>query len=185
MHPVLRQGPRLHLRELQPSDTDALFAIYGSELATAHLSFEPRTRDDVRAMVTHAEASARVDPRTEYVLGVAEHATGTLVGVARLAADPHQLRAATMGFALNPAHWGQGLGTETVRLLLALAFEDLALHRVWAARSPANEPSARAMSRAGMTVEGRIREHVHKRGAWRDSVVHAMLEREWEEARGT
>ncbi|WP_416972457.1 GNAT family N-acetyltransferase [Streptomyces sp. 4F14] len=177
MYPVLRRTDRLELRELRPADADAVFAVYGSELATAHLSFEPRTHDEVRDMVTRARTSARTEPRTEYVLAVA--APTTLIGVARLASDPHQPRAATLGFALNPASWHTGLGTETVRLLLALAFEDLALHRVWGARAPANEASARTMTRAGMTVEGRIREHVHKRGAWRDSVVHAILEREW------
>ncbi|MDX3387885.1 GNAT family protein [Streptomyces niveiscabiei] len=177
MYPVLRRGERLELRELQPTDTDAVFAIYGSELATAHLTFEPRTLDDVRDIVARARTAARTEPRTEYVLAVTDRTT--LIGVGRLADDPHQPRAATLGFALNPASWGTGLGTETVRLLLALAFEDLALHRVWGARAPANEASARTMARAGMTEEGRIREHVHKRGAWRDSVVHAMLEREW------
>ncbi|MFF9497189.1 hypothetical protein [Streptomyces flaveolus] len=30
-----------------------------------------------------------------------------------------------------------------------------------------------------MVEEGVIREHVFKAGRWRDSVVHAILEREW------
>lgn len=31
-----------------------------------------------------------------------------------------------------------------------------------------------------MVEEGRIRGHVEKGGAWRDSIVHAILEHEWE-----
>ncbi|MEV0041308.1 GNAT family protein, partial [Streptomyces sp. NPDC050804] len=68
---------------------------------------------------------------------------------------------------------------ETVRLLLGLGFEDLDLHRIWGARSPLNTASARTMAAAGMVEEGTIREHILKNGRWRDSVVHAILDREW------
>lgn len=74
-------------------------------------------------------------------------------------------------FALNSDTWGNGYGTETVRLLLACAFEDLDLHRVWGARSPLNTASARTMERAGFTEEGYIREHVQRGGQWSDSVT--------------
>ncbi|NED81978.1 GNAT family N-acetyltransferase, partial [Streptomyces sp. SID11233] len=50
---------------------------------------------------------------------------------------------------------------------------------VWGARSPANEASAATMNKAGMVEEGRIREHIQKAGQWRDSIVHAILDREW------
>lgn len=38
------------------------------------------------------------------------------------------------------------------------------------------------MAAADMVEEGVIREHVLKAGKWRDSVVHAILEREWRSA---
>ncbi|MET9819948.1 GNAT family protein [Streptomyces sp. NPDC006386] len=179
MYPVHRLSQRLELREFEEDDADLVFAIYGSEQATEHLSFEPRTLDHVQQIVARSIKSAKADPRTEYALAIAEHGSGELIGFGRLALDPHQPRGATMGFALRPAFWGSGLGVETVRLLLGFGFEELGLHRIWGARSPANEASAKTMARAGMVEEGRIREHVHKAGAWRDSIVHAILDREW------
>ncbi len=100
-----------------------------------------------------------------------------LIGYARLATEPQQ--AATIGFALHPAAWGKGLGTETVHLLCALGFDVLGLHRIWAARAPLNEASARTLLRAGMTEDGRIRDHVFVHGAWRDSITYSILEHEW------
>ncbi|WP_030633626.1 GNAT family N-acetyltransferase [Streptomyces griseolus] len=88
-------------------------------------------------------------------------------------------RAATFGFALRPDTWGNGYGTETVRLLLAVAFDDLTLHRVWGARSPRNVASARTLERAGLSEEGYIREHVQRGGRWRDSVTHSILDHEY------
>ncbi|WP_405878578.1 GNAT family N-acetyltransferase [Streptomyces sp. NBC_01136] len=182
MYPVKRSSQRLDLRELVIEDVDAVFAVYGNQEATEHLSFEPRTRDEVGHIVARSIASATVSPRTEYALAVIERDASHLIGFGRLATDPHQQRAATMGFALRPDAWGVGYGVETVRLLLGLGFEDLELHRIWGARSPSNEASAKTMAAAGMVEEGVIREHIYKAGKWRDSVVHATLDHEWDHA---
>ncbi|CAL9672540.1 GNAT family N-acetyltransferase [Streptomyces griseomycini] len=182
MYPVERSSARLDLRELTLEDVDAVLAIYGSAEATEHLSFEPRTRGQVEQIVTRSITSATATPRTEYALAVVERNTAEVIGFGRLATDPHQQRGATMGFALRPDAWGVGYGVETVRLLLGVGFDDLDLHRIWGARSPLNEASARTMAAAGMVEEGVIREHVLKAGKWRDSVVHAILDREWQPA---
>lgn len=183
MYPVTRSSERLSLREFTVTDIEAVFAIYGSREATEHLSFEPRTHEEVERIAARSIASATADPRNEYALGVVERGTEQLIGFGRLALDPHQPRAATFGFALRPDRWGVGYGLETVRLLLGLGFEELGLHRVWGARSPLNAASAKTMASAGMVEEGTIREHIFKAGKWRDSVVHAMLDHEWQTMR--
>lgn len=173
-------GLRLGLREFTEKDVDAVFAVYGDPDATRHLSFEPRSREQVEAIVARSIASATDEPRTEYSLAVTRaDDPADLVGFARLALDPHQPQAATIGFALRPDAWGGGLGTETVHLLCALAFGPLALHRLWAARAPLNTASAKTLLRAGLTEEGRIRAHVLVRGTWRDSVTYSILDHEW------
>ncbi|MFC4517791.1 GNAT family N-acetyltransferase [Streptomyces ehimensis] len=179
MYPVSRHSQRLELRELTIDDVDAVLAIYGSPEATEHLSFTPRSRQDVGHIVARSIASATATPRTEFCVAVVERDSTSLIGYGRLATDPHQPNAATFGFALRPDAWGVGYGTETVRLLLGLGFEDLRLHRVWGARSPLNDASAKTMLKAGMAEEGRIREHIQKNGQWRDSIVHAILDHEW------
>ncbi|MGW2415433.1 GNAT family N-acetyltransferase [Streptomyces tubercidicus] len=179
MHPVDIAGPRLQLRELTSDDVDAVHAIYGDAEATRHLSFEPRTHEQVGEIVARSIASSGEQPRTEYALGVVRQEEGDLVGFARLALDPHAQKAATIGFALRSHTWGAGLGTETVHLMCALGFNHLGLHRIWAARAPLNTASAKTLLRAGMTEEGRIREHVFVRGAWRDSITYSVLDHEW------
>ncbi|GAA3853749.1 GNAT family N-acetyltransferase [Streptomyces sedi] len=176
MYPIDLSTDRLSLRELTTDDVDAVHALYGNAEATRHLSFEPRTRDQVGGIVARSMVSAVAQPRDEYALAVCA-ADGKLIGYARLALEGQ--RAAQIGFALHPSVWGRGLGTELVTLLLTLAFDRLTLHRVWAARAPRNDASAALLHRVGMTEEGTIRDHVHVAGTWRDSVVHSILEQEW------
>jgi ribosomal-protein-alanine N-acetyltransferase len=186
MRPVEVTGARrrVRLRELGIGDVDALHSVYGDAEATRFLSFEPRSREDVQRTLERIVADALATPRLEYALGVETTTVDrTMIGVARLAVGEH--RSGQVGFALRPDHWGRGLGTEAVGALLELAFGRLHLHRVWGARSPDNVASARVMTALGMAEEGRIRHHVFVRGAWRDSVVHAILEDEWLAARAS
>ncbi|MEV8390629.1 MULTISPECIES: GNAT family N-acetyltransferase [unclassified Streptomyces] len=179
MYPVDRHSARLSLRELVIDDVEAVHSIYGNAEATAHLSFTPRSREEVGRIVSRSIASGADSPRVEYALGVVQRDSGDVIGFARLAMDPHQQRAATIGFALRPDSWRVGYGRETVRLLLTLAFIDLDLHRVWAARAPMNTASAKTLLASGMTEEGVIRGHVHVHGAWRDSITYGILREEW------
>ncbi|MEV1007946.1 GNAT family protein [Streptomyces sp. NPDC049881] len=174
MYPVTRTSARLALRELVVDDVDALSAVYGSAEATRYLSFEPRTREQTGLVVARSMVAAVAEPRTEYALAVRERAgDGPLVGFARLALGGQ--RAGQIGFALRPDRWGRGYGTELVGALLDFGFDGLGLHRIWAARAPDNAASRAVLTRSGMTEEGRIRHHVHVRGAWRDSVIHSRL----------
>lgn len=113
-----------------------MLAIYGGPEATEHLSFEPRTRDQVGQIVARSIDSAAAEPRNEYALAIVERDTSEVIGFGRIAIDPHQQRAATFDFALRPDVWGVGYGLETVCLLLGLGFEDLDLHRVWGSSFP-------------------------------------------------
>ncbi|MEV6821468.1 GNAT family protein [Nocardiopsis dassonvillei] len=176
MHPVELSSARLTLRELRPTDVGDLLRVYGDAEAVRHLSFTPRTRQQCAAIVEAAMTDSEQESRGVYMLAVARQEE--LVGTARLAVDerPHS---AQIGFALRPDLWGRGFGSELVQLLLRLGFDELGLKRIWGARSPGNQASERVMLRAGMVEEGRIRRHLWTRDAWRDSIVHSILDDEW------
>lgn len=170
-------GPRLSLREMAEADAADLLQVYGDEDATRHLSFTPRSLEQCRAIITASIADAAAEPRRVYMLAVV-NGDDELIGTARLGIDerPHS---GQIGFALRPDMWGRGLGAELLQALFRLGFEELGLSRIWGARSPDNIASQQVMSGAGMVEEGRIRRHLWTRGAWRDSIVHSILDGEW------
>ncbi len=177
MYPVLLEVPRVRLREFEDRDLEGVLRVYGDPVATRQLSFEPRTRDQVARFLANSARQAREEPRMEYALAVALVEGGEAIGSARLAVGEH--RSGQFGLAIDAERWGMGLGIEAARLLLDLGFHGLGLHRLWGARAPDNIVSKRLMGKLGMVEECRIRDHVFVRGAWRDSIVHAILEHEW------
>ena len=58
MYPVLIAGSMVMLRELTDADTAALHEVYGNDEATRHLSFEPRSMEQVAGII-----AARSSPR--------------------------------------------------------------------------------------------------------------------------
>ncbi|MFF5207250.1 GNAT family N-acetyltransferase [Streptosporangium sp. NPDC000396] len=173
-------GKRLRLREVTTADVNALHAVYGDPAATEHLPFDPRTREEVQEIVADALKAVEAEPRRLYLLAVIDPDESEPIGVARLHIEADHPHSAEIGIGLRPDHWGRGIGTDLIRLVLMFGFRHLRLHRIWGARSPANTAAQLAMLVAGMVEEGRIRHHVRARGAWRDSVVHSALEDEWE-----
>ncbi len=144
------------------------------------MSFEPGDREQVEEIVGSVRRAALDQPRQEYSLAAVDP-SGLLVAFARLAVDtvhPRQ-NSGQIGFAVRADQWGKGIGGQVVNLLCRLAFDDMGLYRVWGARSPVNESSARVMGRAGMIEEGVIRGHIRVGDGYRDSVVHSILLPEW------
>ncbi|MGH8931379.1 MAG: GNAT family N-acetyltransferase [Egibacteraceae bacterium] len=176
MYPVLLEAQRIRLREFEDRDLEGILRVYGDPVATRQLSFEPRTRDQVATFLANSARRAREEPRVEYALAVAFVDTDEVIGSSRLAVGEH--RSGQLGLALRADRWGEGLGLEAGRLLLDLGFLQLGLHRLWGARGPDNVQSERLVHKLGMVEEGRIRDHVFVRGAWRDSIVHSILEHE-------
>jgi RimJ/RimL family protein N-acetyltransferase len=87
---------------------------------------------------------------------------------------------AEVGWALDPAHQGQGYATEAVREALRLCFEDLGVRRVVALAFADNAASRRVMEKVGMRHEATlVRESLHRELGWLDGVSYALLAEEW------
>jgi RimJ/RimL family protein N-acetyltransferase len=68
-------------------------------------------------------------------------------------------RHARMGYWLGKPNWGKGYATEAVKAVLAYGFTQRGLHRIYAGHFSNNPASGRVLQKAGMTYEGRLREH--------------------------
>jgi RimJ/RimL family protein N-acetyltransferase len=53
------------------------------------------------------------------------------------------------------------------------------LHRIFAWCDTENPASARVLEKAGMRREGVLRKNWTVRGEWRDALLYAMIESEW------
>ena len=150
---------RNFLRALEPVRPDAYFTLEG------------QTQDIQRAQASAKEGSG-------YAFGL--FFGGELIGriaLSNIVRGAGQY--ATIGYSVDQSHNGRGYATEAVRLTVAFAFRDAALHRVQGAVMPDNPASARVLMKAGFRPEGHFLRYLCIGGRWADHDIYAITEEDW------
>lgn len=76
---------------------------------------------------------------------------------------------------IDPKVHGQGLGRSAVEALVHYAFSTLGLVRLYLYVLHDNVAAIRLYERCGFILEGRLRHHTWKDGAWKDMIVMGLL----------
>lgn len=176
MYPIHIAGNAVALREFTMSDLRAVVTIVGDDRVTSWLSFDSRDSQQAEAMLSGIIERAHDENRSEYYLAVESGAE--IVGFVRLGLAG--VRAAKLGYAVKADSWGRGYATEAASIAVDFGFRQLGLHRISAAIGPNNRASVAIVKRLGFSYEGRIRDHVHTNGHWRDSLLYSVLVDEWQ-----
>jgi RimJ/RimL family protein N-acetyltransferase len=135
---------------------------------------------DMQAYVAEALAEQARGVSLPFV--VVEKATGKAIGSTRYGNIDRGDRRLEIGWTWYAAPWQRtAVNTETKRLLLGHAFDDLGAIRVELKTDALNEKSRRAIERLGAVQEGIFRSHkiVRPSGRIRDTVYYSILAEEW------
>ncbi len=173
---------RMLLREMCESDWRSIQQYAGDRRVCRFMEWGPNTpkmtRNFVRSVLTEPGA------RPRYNFNLVMTLDGALIGAVRITIRSMIEREADIGYILAEGHWGRGFASEASEALLRFGFDSLKMHRIYATCDPRNEASWHIMEKLGMTREARLREHKRVRGTWRDSLLYAILDREWRGRRG-
>jgi len=93
--------------------------------------------------------------------------------------DFHDRKAELSFFIGEKELWGKGYGTETLSLLLKLAFEGLNLNRVYGKVSVYNKEAQKIIEKIGFRKEGILRQDSFKNGMYIDFFVYSLLADEY------
>lgn len=165
---------RVTLQELQEDDLEAVAAWATDPLVTTFLTWDSGAWPAARQWIRTARAEADRVPRQVWELAACD-AGRHVIGSGRLSIRDPANRSADIGYVVRRDHWGQGYGTAIAEELITFGFRRLQLHRLWATCIAENVGSARVLEKAGMHLEGRLRDHVLLRGRWRDSLLYAVV----------
>lgn len=162
---------RIQLRAFTAADFEWLHPIVADPVVTRYTDWGPNSPADTRSFLDDATRSGRGPESFTWAVTLAD---GTGIGSAGLQVVSRAHRRASFGYVLDPDRWGRGYATQVAEQLLDLA-RALGMHRVEATCSPENVASARVLEKAGLSLEGHLRDHLLVRGAWRDSLLYARI----------
>lgn len=164
------------LTTLRAEDSDVLFAwINDRALVVLNAPFRPVTRAAHDAWFSTVQRDA-----SRVIRAIRETPDGPLLGSCQLH-DLHPIhRTAELQIRIGaPSARGRGVGTAAVRQLLALAFGDLALHRVFVHVFATNGPAIALYEKVGFRHEGTLREAALIDDRRVDVRVMGILRAEW------
>jgi [ribosomal protein S5]-alanine N-acetyltransferase len=161
---------RLLLRPFEASDVAAVHRYASDPVVSQFMDWGPNDEATSAAFVEFASAPRDADA-DDFQFAVTLLETAELIGGCSLAIESRLHRRASLGYVLASECWGQGLGTEVALTLKAFAYETLGIHRLEATCHPDNIASARVLTKAGLALEGRMRDHMFVRDTWRDSLL--------------
>lgn len=178
-HPIAPSATaRLRLREFVADDWQAVLAYQSDPRYLQFYEWTQRTEEDARTFVQRFIGWQTETPRTKFQLAI--ELDGRLIGNCGIRIANATTREAELGYELDPNFWGNGYATKAARAMLAFGFRELRLHRVTAWCIADNAASARVLEKLGFQREGCLREREWFKERWWDTLIFAILDREWQ-----
>lgn len=132
--------------------------------------------------VAYYEAS---QPPSAAYFAVCDIESGTHIGNARLSLIDPINRVATYGRIIGHQDYKRkGYGTDALVQLLRFGFHRLGINRIWSSAVEENIQSLGSNDKVGMVREGRLREYVYANGVFHDTIVLAMLRKDFDTLHG-
>ncbi|MBA2288095.1 MAG: GNAT family N-acetyltransferase [Ktedonobacteraceae bacterium] len=169
---------RLHLRQIKPTDAEALFAIRSDREVMDFYGEEPhQSLEDTHALIQQLQDSYN---RREAILwGITLKGEDIIIGSGTLFSFGPGSHYAETGYELHRAYWRQGIMAEAMPAILTYGFTELGLHRIEAAVDPRNTRSKGLLLRLGFTYEGNLRQRFFFRDQFLDAHYFGLLKDEW------
>ena len=175
---------RLILRLMTDADIDDVFAYQSREDVCRYLLFDPRSREDVATRVAQFALATTLAADGDYLqlaveLSATADAPTRVIGDSYFTITSAENAKAEIGWTMHPDFHGHGYAAEAARAVLAIAFDDIRLHRVSAELDPRNEASIALCKRLGMREEAYFVRDLWFKGDWADTGVYSLLDTEY------
>jgi ribosomal-protein-alanine N-acetyltransferase len=170
----IRLGP--WLAETANADAEALARLHADPAGMRYWSTEPWTpgdRDRAEAYLDAIDEGAKEGDLLQFAARLP--GSSALVGWVTLYRIDRTHRRAEIGYLIDTALWGRGLGRRMVRLALDHAFDALALHKIEADVDPRNVASCRMLEALGFQCEGLLRQRWRTGGELQDSAIYGLI----------
>ena len=155
--PAQIETERLILRKPLTGDAPAVFRGWAQDQeVTRYLTWRPHERiEQTQDFVQRCLSAWEQETRFPYMIALKE--SREVIGII----DPRiEGPKVGIGYGVARTHWGKGYMTEATRAIIAWAFQQPSIYRVYATTDIENVGSQRVLEKAGMQREGLLRKYI-------------------------
>jgi len=166
---------RLVLRVPRMEDALAIFTGWAQDQeVTRYLTWRPHERmEQTEEFVQGCLSAWKHETRFPYMITLKER--DEVIGMIDPCLEGPKV---AIGYGLARPHWGKGYVTEATRAIIAWAFQQPSIYRVYATTDVENVASRRVLEKVGMQCEGTLRKYIlHPNISTipRDSYIYAIV----------
>ncbi len=172
------EGPRVRLRAPESRDAEGMIQIFHNQ------DIMKRFSRDLFAPVSLASLTEDLnkvwkDFGRDFYFSIEEKSNSRYIGSCGYNKIDRKNSYADIGIYLEKIYWSQGLGAESLTLLIGFLFDQNNLNKIRLNVHANNESAIRCYERLGFQHEGRSREELFQDGRYQDVYLMGLLRREW------
>lgn len=173
------------LKKVEEYHLEDVFEIYSNDNVFEYCGIIPKhNKETVKNMIGHFERDYLKKTRVKWGI-FANHHPDQLLGIIEALDFNQKINMVTIGYFLSEAHWGKGIATEAVKILLRFLFMDVNINRIQAEVMPPNAISKKVLLKNGFTKEGTLRQATLWSGKGIvDLEIYAILKEDYQKGRG-
>ncbi len=172
---------RLLLRRIRTDDAEDIFTYASDPAVTATLTWETHLSiDDSIAFIQQVIDGYERDEQATW--GIEHSASRRLIGTIGYNSIHAGGYVGEVGYALARQYWRLGLMTEALRAVLDFGFQHMGLRRIEATCRIDNTGSYRVMEKAGMQLDGILRDAQYVKGRLITVRLYSLLRNDYERA---
>lgn len=165
---------RLLLREIMPSDAEALFRMRSDERVMRYLGRPMQT--DISEAAQLIDTIRHFFSQNEAVTwAISLHGEPALIGTIGFWKMDKAHHRTEIGYALNADYWGRGIMDEAMTAAIEYCFKVLNFHSIEANTAPENVASGRILEKHGFVQEAYFRENFYFEGQFLDSRIYSKI----------
>jgi RimJ/RimL family protein N-acetyltransferase len=146
------------LKKIEDHHFNEVFEIYNNDKVFEYCGIIPKhNKDTVKSMIGHFERDYNKRSRVKWGI-FASPEPDRLLGIIEAVDFNQKVNVVTIGYFLSEAHWGKGIASEAVKILINFLFMDVNVNRIQAEVMPLNETSKKVLLKNGFIKEGTLRQ---------------------------
>jgi diamine N-acetyltransferase len=172
---ITLKGENIYLRALEPEDLEFVYKIENDESIWEVSSTQtPYSRFLIRQYLENAHQD--IYQAKQLRLAICKNENAEAIGLIDLFDyDPQNKRAGVGIIVANPEERNQGVGNESLKLMIAYAFSKLNLHQLYANIASYNEASLKLFTNFGFQRIGIKKDWNYQNGKFHDEELFQLI----------
>ena len=166
---------RLYLKKINIADALQMYNNFASDdRVSRYMSWESfKTSEDTEKWLLEWQEEYKKDDT--YYWGIYLKPSNEIIGTVYLLTEDSIAKVGSLSYCIGYTYWGNEYTCEAIKAIINFAFTNIGYNRVEAYHAKSNTQSARVMQKAGMKLDGTLRQRCKTFNGFEDCIYYSIL----------